>query len=656
MRQQTRGHERERVLHQALVVGLVMLFLILATSSPLQTASPEYQLVRLEFKHRSQLQKWVNSGLDVWHVEDQTALVAVSANQLLALESKGLAPQFVPRPAVASFPACYRTYDEMLDLVNVWKSQYPDLFHWHDVGDTWEKKQGQADHDLYVARLTSLRGPDDKPKLFIVAEHHARELITPETALYFIDDLLRNYGDDATITWLLDSREIWVMPMANPDGYTKAAQAENWRKNTHETDTCLRGAPPNSYGVDLNRNYGHEWGNDDGSSNDPCNLTYRGDAPFSEPETRALRDLIQAENFDLLISLHSWGDEVLFPWAYTWRPAPDAERLNALATRMVALNGYTAKQASGTGYLASGDTADWSYGELGIPSFTFEIGGMEDGFFWPPCDIKEQLYQEVRPALIYAALAADRPYQVAGGPEAHQLQLNVADSISIRAQVSDVWTGRDMIESAELFLGALADPGDGIALMPGDGECNYPSEWMAAELESSDYARFLGRRIPIFVVAKDSTGQRGVPAVAWLDLRDRGILNSQSIQLWMPGSDDPRFEIKGSYVYRGADVLMTLSDGRVYRGRGTTGALLYTVDGNRLRAGQNGPVLYSTRDDSIYEGTPEDGVLLYRVERDQVLYAVSLEDEVVLSANVDLAIDDMKLVRLLVATLIDGRY
>lgn len=657
MRERRRSDKPAGLSRRILVAGCV-LFALLHFSTSLQASSPQYQLVRLHFKNRSQLQAWVDGGLDVWEVEDTTALVSLAGNQWAALRKQGIDLEFVPRPTRASFPACYRTYTDMLGFLRDREARYPHLLRLIDAGDSWETENGLAERDLFVVRLTSSQGPPAKPKLFLVAEHHAREIITPEIVMEFIDDLLENYGQDPTVTWLLDHREVWAMPMANPDGHVKAAQMQDWRKNTRRTGDCERGSPPNSYGVDLNRNYGYEWGRDIGSSPNPCFLTFRGEAPFSEPETQAIRSLVQDQGFDLLVSLHSYGGLVLYPWAHTSQPAPDAEELHAIAARMAAPGGYTAVQATGIGYLSSGDTTDWSYGALGIPSFTIEVGG---GTFWPPCTLKDELYQEVRPALMYAAMAAGQPYQVAGGPEALQVGIDVAEpQITVRARISDKWTGGDAIESAEVYVDTVGSPGTGIAMTPSDGECNAENEWMMSRLDESVFFQYAGRRVPLFVVAQDVTGKRGVPAVAWLDLRDYVAPQADAVRLWTVGAPAPAFEIRDGYVYQGTaeagHILMTLGNGRVYRGAGTLGEVLFTLNADSVQAGEGGPVIYTLVGDAIYDGEPDGGTPLYRIDNHRLLEGSSPANDVVLTASVNLDTEVTENVALILPILADNRY
>ncbi len=644
----------------AIVVFLLSIILFPASSI---AAPPQNKLVRLQFKSQDQLQAWVDSGLDVWQVDGDVALVSLPPTELQKLQAEGFLLEEVPLPTRASFPSCYRTYDDLLTFFHERAARYPQFFSWFNLGPSWEAQNGFSNRNIYAARLTTTFGPAEKPKFFLVAELHAREIVTPEVALDFIDDLLTNYGQDPAITWLLENREIWVIPMANPDGHARAVQVSDWRKNTHRTATCTNGSPPNSYGVDLNRNFGFRWGYGIGASSEPCQLTYRGDAPFSEPETQAVRQLIREQKFDLIISLHSYGDLILYPWAYTWHPAPDFENLDALAKRMAAQTGYTAIQAPLIGYTASGDLTDWTYGELGIPSFTFEVGGVEDGFFWPSGEVNQQLYHEVRPALIYAALAADKPYEVAGGPEAQQIAVaREGTQIVVRAQVSDRWSGRDRIAAAELFVASLGESDTGIPLQPVDGQCNSESEWMNVRLDQNALLDYAGQRVPIIVVSQQEDGRRGVPSFAWLDLRDVPVPPEQGVKLWFSNTSVPTFEIQGEYVYAGpaeqGHVVLTVHEGHVYRGMGTTGELLYTIRDGQVVVGEAGPVVYSRIENEIYQGLPNPQALLYHIESTRLLVGRNNghTNPVILTANVDLASRVPETIPLLLPLLIDGRF
>lgn len=212
-------------------------------------------------------------------------------------------------------PACYRGYDQMVAYLNSVVTRFPNLAELTDIGDSYDKinpRQGFPPHDIWRVKLTNRNIPGTKPKFHLVAAHHAREIATPELAMQWMEDLVTGYGLNADITWLLDHREIYIVPVENPDGWWQAQTAQTyWRKNTNPTNGC---AYPN-YGVDPNRNYDIAWSLP-GASGNPCNATYYGSAPNSEPETQTMVAEYTSVQPHSMITLHTYGPYVLYPWGY----------------------------------------------------------------------------------------------------------------------------------------------------------------------------------------------------------------------------------------------------------------------------------------------------------------------------------------------------
>lgn len=482
-------------------------------------------LARLPFSSRWQIAEWVNQGVDVWEVQERYVLAHLTPAQSARLRTEGIALTEEPLPAgYAAYPACYRTYSDTVAFLRTLSETYPSLVTLFDVGDSWEKTKALSDRDVWAARLTAADVPGPKPKLFVVAEHHARELITPEVAMLLASLLTEGYGNDAQATWLLNEREVWVVPMANPDGHVQAEQNEDWRKNTDTDDgDCPGSSSPNSYGVDLNRNYGWNWGGVGGSPS-PCNLTYRGVAAFSEPETQAIRDLVSAQQPDILISLHSYQDQILYPWNSTITPPPDEDGLRALASRMARYNGYTYGQPSVILYPVSGDTTDWAYGTFGIPSYTIEIGGSGDGQFWPPCWRVDTLWGEVRDSLLFAAAAADAPYDRAHGPDVTALQVAThtlagGPALTMTAQIRDPDGGGDYVAAAEVSFDKLAAAGAGQPLTSADGSFDQATETVSDALSLAGMAP--GSHL-LFVRGQDQEGNWGPPDAARFSVGEHG--------------------------------------------------------------------------------------------------------------------------------------
>lgn len=316
----------------------------------------------------------------------------------------------------APYYDCYDTYADLGQKIQQWNQQYPNLVEVIDAGDSWEKQQGKANRDLWVVRVTNEGASGEKPAVFFVGEHHARELASSQVLIDFIEnELLAKYGSDPTITNLLDTRELHILPMANPDGHVKAENGQNWRKNTNDSNgSCQGGAPPNNYGVDMNRNYSKEFGGIGASSN-PCSATYHGPSAFSEVETQALRDYIDNLQPQIVLSYHAFSNLILYPWGYSTQPTQHAQQFNRLAQKLSELTAtdsspstYGYGQTSQILYQASGDTTDWFYDKYQLPTFTFEVGSS----FWPRCSAYQTIYEKNVKPMLFAAQVADDPWNI----------------------------------------------------------------------------------------------------------------------------------------------------------------------------------------------------------------------------------------------------
>jgi len=268
-------------------------------------------------------------------------------------------------------------------------SAYPGLISVETIGQSIEGRPIKA----YTISGTSPAGdegtadPDDKPSLIVHGMIHAREWISPMTVTYLVRGLVEGYGTDDRITTLLDTVTFRVIPILNPDGFDYTwTNSRLWRKNR-------RGG----FGVDLNRNFSTGWGGS-GSSGSTGSNTYRGSAPFSEPESRALRDyILSVPNRVVHVDVHSFSQLVLWPYGFTPNlvGGDDGAVLAALGTAYAddikAETGarYTPQQATDL-YVASGITTDWAFVEGGVFGWTIELrpaSGLGGGFNPPPDQI-----------------------------------------------------------------------------------------------------------------------------------------------------------------------------------------------------------------------------------------------------------------------------
>jgi hypothetical protein len=276
----------------------------------------------------------------------------------------------------------FHDYQEIVEELQEIELDHSEILTVHDIGDGWEKTVGIADRDIWAVKISDNvdEFEREEAEVLIMCNLHAREIITPEIGMYLINYLTDNYGIDDQVTELVNGRQIWIIPTGNPDGLDYVHTEDIWwRKNRRDNGD-------GTIGVDLNRNWGYMWGYDDvGSSPYPSEETYRGPAPFSEPETQFLRDFVESHTFIISMSYHSYWNRIFYPWGYVTENTPDHSTFVAIAESCTVYNGYGhGNTASGSVYPTNGDSDDWLYGEQAtkykIFGFTPEVGGSQDGF------------------------------------------------------------------------------------------------------------------------------------------------------------------------------------------------------------------------------------------------------------------------------------
>jgi hypothetical protein len=238
--------------------------------------------------------------------------------------------------------------------------------------------------DILALKLTkgAKKSKDgSKPSVLYVSNQHAREWITPEMTRRLMHHYVDNYKTDKRIKKLVDSTELWFVLSANPDGYDYTFQNSDtrlWRKNLRDVNGD--GAISTGDGVDLNRNFPYKWGYDDeGSSPNPTSQTYRGAAPGSEPETRALDAFEKRIGFTYGINYHSAAELLLY--GVGWQVAtdtPDDVAYKALAGTPdnSAIPGYH-PQVSSELYTTNGEADGHAANVNGTAMFTPEMSTCE---------------------------------------------------------------------------------------------------------------------------------------------------------------------------------------------------------------------------------------------------------------------------------------
>lgn len=294
----------------------------------------------------------------------------------------------------------FHSYREVETEVFALEQAFPSLVQVHIIGNSLEMR------NIYALKISDnvQSDEDGEAEVLITGCHHAREWISVEVPLYFARHLTENYATNSHIRDLVDRSEVWIVPLLNPDGLEYSIHFYRyWRKNMRDNGN-------RTYGVDPNRNYDYMWGNDnEGSSPQSSSYVYRGPAPFSEPETQAVRDLFAERNFQVFISYHNYSQVIIYPWGYTNEPSElDAtleEMASEMSARMERVNGriYGYGQAGNQLYVTNGGATDWALGVYGIPAFTIELPPVDQqhgGFYNPEEDISSIVRENI-PAMLY---------------------------------------------------------------------------------------------------------------------------------------------------------------------------------------------------------------------------------------------------------------
>jgi carboxypeptidase T len=364
---------------------------------------------------REERTRIARTGVAIDEVRESYVVITGSSAQAGAIERLGFETSALAEPL--DYPpedALYHDYAETVAELDQIAADHPDLAQRIDVGNSYE---GRVIPGLKIS--DSVATDEDEPEVLFTANQHAREHLTPEMGLYVANLFTDEYGSDQAVKELVDSREIWIVPMVNPDGLEydiDTGSYRMWRKNRQ----------PNggSYGTDLNRNWSYMWGCCGGSSGSPGAETYRGPAAESAPETAAVADFVRGrvvggeQQIRAHIDFHTYGELVLWPMGYTYDDTgPDMSQdahdtFATIGQEMAATNDYTPQQASDL-YITDGSVDDWMWADQGIFSYTFEMYPVGGGFY-PPDEVIERETSRNREAVLILSEYADCPYRAIG--------------------------------------------------------------------------------------------------------------------------------------------------------------------------------------------------------------------------------------------------
>lgn len=324
----------------------------------------------------------------------------------------------------------YHSYSEVVNLLRTMAQNYSSICKFDSIGQTYLGEW------IYCVKISDDPNTEDEtePDVLIFGNLHAREWATVEVPLFFADSLTKAYSTNSTIKAQVDSREIWIVPSVNVDGYNyDYPYYRGWRKNRQP----FGGAT----GTDLNRtwngsNNGDRFGDWGGIpywssvTHEPSSEVFcgpHGDGPNgnSAPAVDAIVQLVKAHEFNYTHSFHMYGELVLWPWGYKSADPPNNSHFTSYGTTMAGMihclgSGYYDPGQSYDLYPTSGDSDGWIFGwyhyvnGTNCISFTNEMGTQfyePQGNIDPMCreNFKGFFYMVQQAADIRTNLSAEVP-------------------------------------------------------------------------------------------------------------------------------------------------------------------------------------------------------------------------------------------------------
>jgi len=397
----------------------------------------------------------------------------------------------------SNIDSLYHSYDEIRNQLFAWNAEFGNSDHPFYNSVVYQLDSiGVSSNDtlpIYAVKLSiNANEEEDQPRILILGQCHAEEILGVEMSMTLIDWLLHP-GDtpwgNNELPMFMHNLEIWIVPTHNPEGLRVVhgyeengtwIQDVSYRKN--KTDVNENGifdfipfhenggiAGEDLDGIDLNRNYGlhWDWGDTINVLHSPrrCNPNYssnydyyRGSEPFSETETQAIRDFVIDKQFLLSIAYHSSrsgcvSERVVYPWAWNWQDdngneivdigeadtSPDFEVIQMLAqkvaSRIIKEGGSGLIYTLGPQQSKNGNAHDWIYAETGCIQLLIELGSLN----MQPMDqeLIDNIIESNRKGLFYFLREA--------------ISAEAVDTRQISGLVTDVESG-DVIENGEVKI------------------------------------------------------------------------------------------------------------------------------------------------------------------------------------------------------------
>ncbi|MGQ9708497.1 MAG: M14 family zinc carboxypeptidase [bacterium] len=346
-------------------VHLALLFVVGAS------AYESRDLIRITNGNHNQVREIEATGAWVNYIDRDGVVAEATPEQQQFLKSIGYSTQVITADITGiydrNFNASdgrYLTYTEFCDTMTVIAQNNPSICKLETLGFSYN-------NNLLLAMKVSDNPEvhENEPAVHFEGAIHGDEKISWAITFELLKYLVSRYGSDTFVTRLVDTREIYLLPMFNPDGYIASRRY-------------------NGNSVDLNRNWGWMWGNE----------LNQGARPFSEPENRAVLAHIWRHPFVTFVSYHAGKTFISYPWSYCYsyqNTIPELNLIQFLSARYAYWTHYTYGQGSDTMYLINGSTKDFDYG-YGMMGWSIETHLVKT----PPASEIDSTFNLNRPAML----------------------------------------------------------------------------------------------------------------------------------------------------------------------------------------------------------------------------------------------------------------
>lgn len=333
----------------------------------------DLDLVRIDITDKAEIKQLDRMGVVINQVHADHVVAEIEEQMYLILEARGFRVELLQKnisevyrqnSMIKSSRGQYLTYTQYVDSMIALATDHPEICNLDTLG------YSHLNRLLLIMKVSDNPQVDeDEPALHFEGNIHGNEKISWAVIFNMVCYLAENYATDTLVQRLVDTREIWIAPLVNPDGYVASSRYNN-------------------NGVDLNRNWGWMWGDEYACGSDF----------FSENESWMFVEHFWRYPFTSYASYHSGTKYLSEPWSYTSSLQPPEQNLiRHLSVGYSYFTNYPYGQGSIGMYPINGASKDYNYGSGGEISWSIEVCYVKT----PHPDSIDVIFARDRPAMMY---------------------------------------------------------------------------------------------------------------------------------------------------------------------------------------------------------------------------------------------------------------